>query len=91
MKRAALEISGECFDLWQPDEAGRIRLDDWEMEPKIQQPVIANWHKVTTENLTELADFDGYQSSFLRLFGFGLAGVDYDADTDVGIKVPSIG
>jgi enoyl-[acyl-carrier protein] reductase/trans-2-enoyl-CoA reductase (NAD+) len=74
----------------QPDEVGRIRLDDWEMDPKVQQPVIANWHKVTTENLADLADLEGYQSSFLRLFGFGLQGVDYDADTDTAMKVPSI-
>jgi enoyl-[acyl-carrier protein] reductase/trans-2-enoyl-CoA reductase (NAD+) len=74
----------------QPDEAGRIRLDDWEMDPKVQQPVIANWHKVSTENLADLADLDGYQSSFLRLFGFGLDGVDYDADTDTAMKIPSI-
>lgn len=75
----------------QPDEVGRIRLDDWEMEPKVQEPVIANWQKVTTENLTELADLDGYQASFLKLFGFGLEGVDYNADTDTAMKVPSIG
>ena len=74
----------------QPDDIGRIRLDDWEMDPKVQQPVIANWHKVNTENLADLADLDGYQSSFLRLFGFGLEGVDYDADTDTAMKVPSI-
>jgi enoyl-[acyl-carrier protein] reductase/trans-2-enoyl-CoA reductase (NAD+) len=74
----------------QPDDTGRIRLDDWEMEPKVQEPVIANWQKVTTENLNELGDLEGYQSSFLRLFGFGLDGVDYDADTDTGMKVPSI-
>jgi enoyl-[acyl-carrier protein] reductase/trans-2-enoyl-CoA reductase (NAD+) len=75
----------------QPDEAGRIRLDDWEMDAKVQQPVINNWHKVSTENLAELGDLEGYQSSFLRLFGFGLQGVDYAADTDTGVKVPSIG
>jgi enoyl-[acyl-carrier protein] reductase/trans-2-enoyl-CoA reductase (NAD+) len=75
----------------QPDEAGRIRLDDWEMAENIQQPVIANWQKVTTDNLTDLADLEGYESSFLRLFGFGLDGVDYAADTDTAIKVPSIG
>lgn len=74
----------------RPDEAGRIRLDDWEMDPKVQQPVIDNWHKVNTENLKDLADLDGYQSSFLKLFGFGLDGVDYDADTDTAMKVPSI-
>jgi enoyl-[acyl-carrier protein] reductase/trans-2-enoyl-CoA reductase (NAD+) len=75
----------------QPDEAGRIRLDDWEMAENVQQPVIANWHQVNTGNLTQLADLVGYESSFLRLFGFGLDGVDYDADTDIARKVPSIG
>jgi len=74
----------------QPDEQGRIRLDDWEMAEAIQHPVISNWTKVNTDNLMELSDYDGYQSSFLRLFGFGLDGVDYDADTDVAVKVPSI-
>ena len=74
----------------QPDEAGRIRLDDWEMAPEVQQPVMENWRKVTTENLRELGDLEGYQASFLRLFGFGLEGVDYSADTDTAMKVPSI-
>lgn len=74
----------------QPDDTGRIRLDDWEMESKVQEPVIANWQKVSTENLKDLGDLQGYQSSFLRLFGFGLEGVNYDADTDTAVKVPSI-
>jgi enoyl-[acyl-carrier protein] reductase / trans-2-enoyl-CoA reductase (NAD+) len=74
----------------QPDEAGRIRVDDWEMTPAVQQLVDDRWKQVTTENLAELADFAGYQSSFLRLFGFGLAGVNYEADADVGMAVPSL-
>ena len=74
----------------QPDEAGRIRVDDWEMEEKVQTLVGDRWEKVNTENLGELGDLAGYQSSFLRLFGFGLSGVDYDADTDTSIRVPSI-
>jgi enoyl-[acyl-carrier protein] reductase/trans-2-enoyl-CoA reductase (NAD+) len=74
----------------KPDESGRIRLDDWEMAPAVQELVISRWHQVDTGNLKDLGDLDGYQSSFLRLFGFGLAGVDYDADTDTGIGVPSI-
>ncbi len=74
----------------QPDEAGRIRVDDWEMTPAIQELVDRRWKEVCTENLAELGDFDGYQSSFLRLFGFGLEGVDYSADTDTAIGVPSI-
>jgi enoyl-[acyl-carrier protein] reductase/trans-2-enoyl-CoA reductase (NAD+) len=74
----------------QPDEAGRIRLDDWEMAPAVQDLVGRHWEEVTTENLAQLADFDGYQSSFLRLFGFGLAGVDYAADTNPEVSIPSI-
>jgi enoyl-[acyl-carrier protein] reductase/trans-2-enoyl-CoA reductase (NAD+) len=74
----------------QPDEAGRIRVDDWEMTPEIQSIVGQRWQEVNTENLSDLGDFEGYQSSFLRLFGFGLEGVDYSADTDTSVGVPSL-
>lgn len=74
----------------QPDEAGRIRVDDWEMDEKVQTLVGERWKAVDTENFSELGDLAGYQSSFLRLFGFGLNSVDYDIDTDTGIGVPSI-
>ncbi len=74
----------------QPDEAGRIRVDDWEMTPAVQQVVDDRWNTVTTENFVQLGDFEGYQSSFLRLFGFGLEGVDYNADVDVNVRVPSL-
>jgi enoyl-[acyl-carrier protein] reductase/trans-2-enoyl-CoA reductase (NAD+) len=74
----------------QPDEAGRIRVDDWEMAPAVQALVAERWQQVSTENLADLADFEGYQSSFLRLFGFGLKGVDYSAETDPNVAVPSL-
>ncbi len=74
----------------QPDEAGRIRVDDWEMEEKVQALVGERWEKVNTGNFGELGDLAGYQSSFLRLFGFGLSGVDYEVDSDTSIGVPSI-
>ncbi len=74
----------------QPDEAGRLRVDDWEMIPAIQELVAQRWDEVSTENLAELGDFEGYQSSFLRLFGFGLSGVDYAAEADPVVAVPSI-
>ena len=73
-----------------PDEAGRIRIDDWEMAGPVQAAVATAWEKVNTDNLSELGDFEGYQSSFLKLFGFGLDGVDYDADTDPATAVPSL-
>ena len=74
----------------QPDEAGRIRVDDWEMKPALQELVGQRWAEVNTENFAQLGDFEGYQTSFLRLFGFGLEGVDYNAEVDVGIGVPSL-
>jgi enoyl-[acyl-carrier protein] reductase/trans-2-enoyl-CoA reductase (NAD+) len=74
----------------QADEAGRIRLDDWEMKPAIQSLVAERWQAVTTENLSELSDFAGYQAAFLRLFGFGLEGVDYEADCDPNVAIPSL-
>jgi len=74
----------------QPDSAGRIRVDDWEMTPAVQSLVGERWTSVNTDNLAELADFEGYKTSFLRLFGFGLDGIDYGADVDTGIGVPSL-
>jgi len=67
----------------QFDEGGRVRIDDWEMRPEIQTEVARLWNEVTTDNLLELSDFQSYQKDFLKLFGFGLEGVDYEAETDV--------
>jgi enoyl-[acyl-carrier protein] reductase / trans-2-enoyl-CoA reductase (NAD+) len=74
----------------QPDQAGRIRIDDWEMTPAVQTVIAQRWIDVTTANFAEMGDFEGYQSSFLRLFGFGLAGVDYTADVDTAVGIPSL-
>ncbi len=74
----------------QPDNAGRIRVDDWEMKPQVQEIVAKHWAQVNTDNFHQLGDFAGYQSSFLRLFGFGLSGVDYSAETDAAVGIPSI-
>lgn len=70
------------------DEVGRVHVDDWEMRPDVQAEVSRLWPQVTTENLTTLTDFASYQSEFLKLFGFGLAGVDYDAETDPHVELP---
>ena len=60
------------------------------MKQAVQSLVDERWKAVNTENLAALADFEGYQSSFLRLFGFGLEGVDYPANTDPVVAIPSI-
>jgi len=64
------------------DEAGRTRIDDLEMRPEIQAAVREIWPQVTTENLEELTDINGYRSEFLKMFGFGIDGIDYDAETE---------
>jgi enoyl-[acyl-carrier protein] reductase/trans-2-enoyl-CoA reductase (NAD+) len=64
------------------DEGGRVRLDDWEMRADVQADVREIWPQVTTESLGALTDIAGYRVEFLKLFGFGLAGVDYDADIE---------
>jgi enoyl-[acyl-carrier protein] reductase / trans-2-enoyl-CoA reductase (NAD+) len=64
------------------DDMQRIRMDDWELRDEVQNAVKAIWPQVTTENLFEITDYKSYKAEFLKLFGFGLAGVDYAADVD---------
>lgn len=63
------------------DADGRYRVDDKELDPAVQSRVEAIWPQVTEENLFELTDYKGYNEDFLKLFGFGVKGVDYDAET----------
>ena len=74
----------ECIYSNSPrlDDAQRFRVDELELLPEMQARVEAIWPKVVTENLMELTDFAGYQKDFLRLFGFGVDGVDYDEEFD---------
>ncbi|WP_207062905.1 enoyl-ACP reductase FabV [Motiliproteus sp. SC1-56] len=71
--------SGEVSNL---DDSNRIRMDDWELRPEVQDACREIWPRVTTENLFEETDYQGYKDEFLRLFGFGVEGVDYEADVD---------
>ena len=72
------------------DENGRIRVDDLEMRPDVQAEVAALWEKATTENLAEISDIEGYRNEFFNLFGFNFDGIDYNADTNEVVGVPSI-
>lgn len=77
--RDRLYGEGASLDL---DPAGRIRLDDWEMADDVQQKIKELWPSVDSGNLLEITNFTEYQQEFLRLFGFGIDGVDYDQDID---------
>lgn len=66
------------------DEAGQFRLDDWELQDNVQEKIAAVWDKVTTENIREYGDIDGYWEDFYQMFGFHYDNVDYEADVEIG-------
>lgn len=72
------------------DAEGRIRIDDWEMRDDVQEAVKSLWAKADTETLKEIGDLAGYKSDFLNLFGFGFEGVDYPAEANEMVQIPSI-
>ena len=45
---------------------------------------------IATDYLDTLSDLQGYHDDVYQLFGFGINGVDYDADIDPDVKIPSI-
>ena len=74
----------------QLDDVARIRMDDWELRDEVQNKVKELWPQVTTENLFELTDYQGYKDEFLKLFGFGVEGIDYEADVDTLVNFEPI-
>lgn len=71
------------------DASGRVRLDDREMEEDIQAKVATLWADITTENLESLTDIQGYRDEFYKLFGFNFSQIDYDADVNPNLAIPS--
>ncbi|WP_374164260.1 enoyl-ACP reductase FabV [Arcticibacter sp. MXS-1] len=72
------------------DEQGRIRIDDWEMRENVQSEVSRLWEEATTENLSAIGDLEGYRKDFMNLFGFNIAGVDYQKDVDEVVETPGL-
>lgn len=66
----------------QTDEANRLRMDGKETNERTQAKIKALWDQVTQENFHDLSDYEGYHHEFLRLFGFDIPGVDYDAEVN---------
>jgi len=64
------------------DAEGRLRLDDWELRPEVQDACKALWPTITTENLFSQTDYANYKHEFLCLFGFEREDVDYAAEVD---------
>jgi enoyl-[acyl-carrier protein] reductase/trans-2-enoyl-CoA reductase (NAD+) len=72
------------------DEEGRLRADRRELDPEIQTEVAAIWDQISTENLRDISDFEGYKREFLQLFGFEIDGVDYEAEVNPDVKIANM-
>ncbi len=72
------------------DEKGRIRIDELEMDEQIQKDTFELFKKVTSDNMQEVIDIQGYQKEFYQLFGFSREDVDYSEDVAVELEIPSI-
>ncbi|MWC28863.1 enoyl-ACP reductase FabV [Paenibacillus sp. MMS18-CY102] len=72
------------------DERGRIRIDDWEMREDVQAEVSQLWADLTTENVYELSDLEGYRREFFQLFGFETEGVNYEAEANADVDIPNL-
>jgi enoyl-[acyl-carrier protein] reductase/trans-2-enoyl-CoA reductase (NAD+) len=72
------------------DEDRLIRMDDWEMKPEVQQAVLDIWNTISQDNLEQVTDIAGYWKEFYEIFGFEIEGVDYDADVETEVEIPSL-
>lgn len=74
----------------QLDDEGRLRADLKEMQPHVQAAVTDLWGKVTNDNIATLTDFKGYKHEFMKLFGFEVEGVDYEADVNPDVPIKNL-
>lgn len=81
-----LYTEGLYTDTPRLDESKRLRMDDRELSVDTQAKVAAMWPQVSEKNLFEMTDYKGYNSEFLKLFGFGLDSVDYDEEVSPEVE-----
>lgn len=64
------------------DVQGRLRLDDWEMDPALQQEVEHIWHTLDVNKMHEQTDLEGVRKEFMQVHGFEIDGIDYHQDVN---------
>ncbi|WP_105264514.1 enoyl-ACP reductase FabV [Pseudoalteromonas sp. T1lg76] len=72
------------------DDGGHLFQNYKELEDDVQQRIQTIWDTVDTDTIDELTDYVGYHKEFLHLFGFDLAGVDYDADVNPDVAINNL-
>jgi enoyl-[acyl-carrier protein] reductase / trans-2-enoyl-CoA reductase (NAD+) len=87
----------QLMDLWDQltglsplttDDAGRVRLDTWELTDDIQAAVADRWAAATTGTINDLADLTWFHQEVRRLYGFSVPGVDYAAPVETTVPWP---
>ena len=85
-------FEGKKFHTSEPvlDLDKLVRLDDFELEDKIQNEILSKWQDLTENNYLDLIDLDQYKRDFNQIFGFDVDGIDYtqavDIDPEYSIK-----
>ena len=64
------------------DKDGHLFQNYKELEDDVQARVQTIWDIVDSDSIDELTDYVSYHNEFLKLFGFGIDSVDYDADVN---------
>ena len=72
------------------DAEGRFRVDNLELQSHIQEAIANKWAIIADHNLNELADFDGYKTEFMNLFGFNVEGVDYESEVEIDVRIDDL-
>lgn len=62
------------------DSEGRIRIDERELAPDVQDEVGKIMSEITEENVAALTDLEGVRHDFLATNGFDVKGVDYEKE-----------
>ena len=71
------------------DEEGRIRLDRWELDRRVQAAVARPLGVAPPRTtIAELADPSWFLDEVRRLYGFDVPGVDYESPTEVDTPWP---
>lgn len=65
------------------DDANLIRLDSFEMDPKVQEQVKELMASTTTSEDLDAIDFNFFIQEFNQMNGFMIDGVDYNEDIDI--------
>lgn len=72
------------------DDAGRIRLDGWELDGDVQQQVLALWADPDSGLVKARAGADWFMSQVRALYGWGIDGVDYEQPAEPDVAWPTL-